>query len=67
LTGELSGGGGTGDLDADGDTFGVLVLTGFRFTAVGGVKEETSTPHTRLVYIHLQNLLADTYRHLFAK
>jgi hypothetical protein len=66
LTGELSGGGGTGDLDANCDTFGIFVLTGFRLTAIGGVKEETSAPHMRLAYIHLQNLLGDTYRPLIA-
>ena len=65
--GELSGGGGTVDLHANCDAFGVFVLTGFRFTAVGRVKEETSTPHTRLAYIHLQSLLTYTYRPMIAK
>jgi hypothetical protein len=52
--GELPGGGGTVDFDADCNTFGGFVVTGFRLTAVGRVKEETSTPHTRLACIHLQ-------------
>jgi hypothetical protein len=33
---------------------------------VGRVKEEASTPHARLGYTHLQNLLADNYRPLIA-
>ena len=44
--------------DADRETFGVFVLTGVGLGDVGRVKEETSAPHSRLVYIHLQMLLA---------
>jgi hypothetical protein len=43
------------------------VVAGFGF---GRVQEETSAPHARLAYVHLQslleNLLADPYRPLIA-
>jgi len=35
------------------------MLTGFWLAAVGGMKEETSSPHSRLACIHLQELLYD--------
>ncbi len=61
--GELSGGMGTGDSDADRDTLGIFDFAHFRLT-VAGVKEETSSPHSRLACIHLKISLADEYRHL---
>jgi hypothetical protein len=65
--GKLSGSGGTGDTDADGETFGVVVLSSAVVPfSIGRVKEEASTPHARLGYSHLQNLLADDYRLLIA-
>ena len=45
---------GTGDAHSDRDAFGVLLLADFLFTAVARVKEETSTPHSRLACIHLK-------------
>jgi predicted dinucleotide-binding enzyme len=43
-----------GDADANAESLGILVFTGVRLVAVGGVQEETSAPHVRLAYIHLQ-------------
>jgi hypothetical protein len=42
---------------ANGETFGVFVLTGVVLGSVGRVEEESSAPHSRLVYIHLQDSL----------
>jgi hypothetical protein len=39
------------------ETFGIFVLAGVQIGVVRRVKEETTAPHSRLAYIHLQKLL----------
>jgi len=54
------------DSNSDDESFGILVFSGVRLAGRVGVQEEPSTPHARLAYIHLQNLLADPYRPMIA-
>jgi hypothetical protein len=48
---------GSGDPDANDESFRILVFGGVRFASRFGVKEEASAPHSRLGYIHLLSLL----------
>jgi hypothetical protein len=50
-----------GEADANDEPLGVFVFAGVRF-ALGRVQEESSAPHLRLAYIHLQNSSDRNYR-----
>jgi hypothetical protein len=44
-----------GDSNTYGHAFGVVVLAGVVLAGRFGMQEESSAPHTRLGYIHLQS------------
>jgi hypothetical protein len=63
--GDLTGRRARRNPDANAESLGILVFAGVRLVAVARVQEETSTPHSRLACIHLQNLLIE--RHIGAR
>jgi hypothetical protein len=51
-----------GEVDANDESFGILVFAGVRFAPLGRVQEESSAPQPRLKCHHLRKLLSKTYR-----